>query len=246
MVDRVFWRQVNVLPVIVACIVSTAIPGRAAEFFHGSQVTFTGGPSQPPESRDVGLKVEIGLRGGSAIAPPSGDGAAPPDEPDERSRPLRFSDLSDRAQPDLRDLARDAAPDTRGSALKALAAVGPKDLETASRRTLRESLDDEDGRVVALGARLLADVDDRASVPPLLRLVDCGEGPVEQAAVRALGRLGDERALPDLERLSGLEVPLLSPLARLSIGQIKARRAAVDAGEAAVTARDSSASRTDR
>ena len=143
--------------------------------------------------------------------------------PDDKSEPLRFSDLSNKDQDELQSLAYDSSPHVRASAFKSLAALPPKKMKPASRKSLRESIYDEDDRVIELGASLLGGIRDRQSVLPLVNLVDIGKPPVEQAAVKALGDIGDTRALPTLRRVADLELKKLSPLARQAIAKIRAR-----------------------
>ena len=143
--------------------------------------------------------------------------------PEEKSEPLKFSDLSSKDQEELQSLAYDSSPHMRASAFRSLAALPPKKMKPASRKSLRESIYDEDDRVVELGASLLGGIRDRPSVLPLVKLVDIGKPPIEQAAVKALGSIGDTRALPTLKRVADLELKKLSPLARKAIAKIRAR-----------------------
>lgn len=183
-----------VVPTLALLLASSAA---AAEFTSGSEVVFTGGPSQPPQSRQTGLSVKVDLRGGGALIVPDAPPPPSPAPPDPGASPLSLRPLPGRSADDLAALTGDDDPSTRASALTALASLGRRDL-------VRDGLDDRDDRVAGHAARLLGGLKDRASVGKLIRLADLDRRPLEDAAVDALGAIGSPAARAALRRLADL------------------------------------------
>jgi HEAT repeat protein len=74
--------------------------------------------------------------------------------------------------------------------------------ETYERKLIR-ALHHPEPTVPRRVAEILGELGSRAAVEPLLDLVESTSDPyIQEAAVEALGRIGDARALPCLQRLS--------------------------------------------
>jgi len=97
----------------------------------------------------------------------------------------------------VRDLLRDPDPGIRATALALVDSMGGSELY----ETVVPLLQDDDWWIRVSAANVLAQMGDRRAVGPLVNALQDEE--TRWAAVEALGRLGDPRALPALAKLLG-------------------------------------------
>ncbi|MFH1006129.1 MAG: HEAT repeat domain-containing protein [Candidatus Latescibacterota bacterium] len=124
----------------------------------------------------------------------------------------------------LIDAMSDTVFEVRRNALVSLARAWPMLREPAAKDSLLSAiegaLDDEAAEVRYVAVQLAGSMRDVPAVPALIRRLSDENGSVRAKAARALGEIGDDRALPHLEKLmrSGLEAE--SEAARWALEQI--------------------------
>lgn len=213
--------RVLLLPLFLFAPLDVA-PSPAQSLSVGDEVIYSGGPSQPPQSKQTGLSLNakiVGMAGssgeealttGEAEGPIGSDGFGTTrsgrDVPGSSPSPPPKVDLGDVDDEGLRLHLAAADAALRAAACRVFAerATVARDERVAE---MRRALFDDAPAVVAQAARALGRLNDGESREDLEELLDQDDPALVDAALGALGDLGDSRSLPALRKLERVGDP---------------------------------------
>lgn len=212
-------------------LASIACAQNGASLTVGDEVVFSGGPSQPPQSKQTGLVFEVNnIRGGggepgtagkkgkkSGAQASVGSASTLADQP---PAPPPLPDLSPLSTDELTVALGDAQAARREAAVNALAGHTRPDERSIVRPSLETALTDSEPAVVRAAAVALGRLGDASAAPAVMKLVYDRDDGVAVSAIRTVATLGYKTALPELTKLGGRDQGPVGAAAREAAAEL--------------------------
>lgn len=204
-------------------IASVACAQNGASITVGDEVVFSGGPSQPPQSKQTGLVFEVNNIRGSFPDGAKGKKARKPDDVTlsaQTPAPPPVPDLSGKTTDELTVALGDRETTTRQAAVTALASHAAPAERAVVKSALESALADSEPVVVREAAVALGKLGDPTAAPAVMKLVYDRDDGVAIASIRTVAVLGYRTAVPELTKLGGRDQGPVGNAAREAVAEL--------------------------